>query len=111
MNELSSTIADFLKNLTDPIKLDIIDLLKDGKKTAKEIQESAGISQAYCSQELQQLVKEGIISSEKIENLKYYNLVSNRILMLISAITSFVLDLQDTRLTNLKKLDNIKKLS
>ncbi len=111
MNELSSTIADFLKILSDSIKLDIIDFLKDGKKSAKEIQDHTGISQAYCSQELQQLVKEGLLSSEKIDNIKYYGLTNQKILSLLSAITSYVLEIQSSKTDRLRTLDNIKKLS
>lgn len=110
MSTLSDYIADFLKSLADPIKIDLIKLLKNQKKNSKEIQDELEISQAHASQKVNELVKAGIISFEKIDNIKYYTLKNYDILKFLSYSASFVLDLEKTRINNLKKIDDLEKI-
>jgi DNA-binding transcriptional ArsR family regulator len=110
MSTLSDYIADFLKSLADPVKIDLIKLLKNNKKNSKEIQEELDISQAHASQKVNELIKTGILSSEKIENIKYYTLKNYDILKFLSYSASFVLDLEKKRLENLRKMDDIEKV-
>ncbi len=107
---LENLLADFLKSLADPVKIDLIKLLKNNKKNSKEIQEELDISQAHASQKVNELIKTGILSSEKIENIKYYTLKNYDILKFLSYSASFVLDLEKKRLENLRKMDDIEKV-
>jgi len=110
MSTLSDYISDFLKSLADPVKIDLIKLLKNKKKNSKEIQEELDISQAHASQKVNELIKAGIIGSEKIDNIKYYTLKNYKILKFLSYSASFVLDLEKKRLENLRKMDDLEKV-
>jgi len=110
MSDLSEFIADFLKILADPIKIDIIKLLKDNKKNSKQIQQNLMVSQANVSQKINELKKLEIIQAEKIKNIFYYSIVDSDIYKILSILTSYILDLQKKKIDKLKNIDNVEKL-
>jgi ArsR family transcriptional regulator len=66
--------ANILKALSHPIRLYIIELLKDGEKCVCEIDEKLHIDMSTVSRHLSTLRKSGIIKDEKRGNQVYYTL-------------------------------------
>ncbi len=110
MNELTKAVTEFLKFLSDPIKLEIIKFLKNNGKTAKEIEIILNISQSYTSQQLKQLKKTDIIEERKIKGTKTYFIKNDNIFRIISAINSFVIEQHKHKFRNLIDSDNLEKL-
>ncbi len=107
MDELTKATAEFLKILSDPIKLEIIKYLKNGKKTAKEIEIALDISQSYTSQQLKQLQRAGILIHKKAENIKEYYIKNISIFKVISTINSFVIEQHKDKFHKLIESNNI----
>ncbi|MFX1258251.1 MAG: ArsR/SmtB family transcription factor [Promethearchaeota archaeon] len=92
MDELTKEASEFLKILSDPIKLEIIKYLKKENKTAKEIETALNISQSYTSQQLKQLERSDIIFHNKIKGFKRYFIKNPNIFRVISAIHSYIIE-------------------
>ena len=63
-----------LKAISDPVRRDILSMLKDGKKSAGEIAEQFNLTGATVSYHLTKLKNADLISEEKYKNYIYYNL-------------------------------------
>jgi len=63
-----------LKAISDPVRRDILSLLKDGKKSAGEIGEHFSLSGATVSYHLAKLKQADLIVEEKYKNFIYYEL-------------------------------------
>ncbi|MFX1274763.1 MAG: ArsR/SmtB family transcription factor [Promethearchaeota archaeon] len=107
MDELTIETSEFLKILSDPIKLNIVKFLKKEKKTAREIKNALNISQSYTSQQLKQLERSDIISHTRIEGLKYYLIKNQNIFRVISAVNSYVIEQHSKKFHNLTDSNNI----
>ncbi|MBD3256640.1 MAG: ArsR family transcriptional regulator [Candidatus Lokiarchaeota archaeon] len=93
MSKLTTSITEFLSILGDPVRFEIIKLLRNTRKTAKEIEEALEISQSYTSQQLKVLAKWHLIAYEKNdENVRVYSIVNQNIFKVINIIQSFVLE-------------------
>lgn len=62
------------KALSDPVRREILELLKDGRMSAGEIAEKFDITGATISYHLSQLKKAGLILETKYKNYVYYEL-------------------------------------
>ncbi|SKA01471.1 autorepressor SdpR family transcription factor [Anaerorhabdus furcosa] len=67
-------INDTLKAISDPIRRDILELLKDGKMSAGDIAERFDLTGATVSYHLSILKKAKLIIEEKQKNFIYYEL-------------------------------------
>jgi len=67
-------INETLKAISDPIRRDILALLKDGKKSAGEISEKFSLTGATVSYHLSKLKAADLICEEKNKNFIYYRL-------------------------------------
>lgn len=67
-------ISETLKAISDPIRRDILNMLKDGKRTAGEIAEKFELTGATISYHLSLLKKAGLIVESKYKNFIYYEL-------------------------------------
>lgn len=67
-------INDTLKAISDPIRRDILELLKNGKMSAGEIAEKFDLTGATVSYHLSILKKAKLIIEEKQKNFIYYEL-------------------------------------
>ena len=105
MSELTEKIAEFLKVLSDQTRLEILELLKNGKKNSKEIQETLNKSQSTISQHLKKLIDEDLITIEEKENLKYYNIKYQYVYKILTFIQSFVITLQKEKIRKLSELN------
>ena len=67
-------ITETLKAISDPVRRDILEMLKTGKKSAGEISLQFNLTGATVSYHLSQLKKTGLISESRIKNYIYYEL-------------------------------------
>ena len=63
-----------LKAIADPVRRDILSMLKEGKKSAGEIGEHFNLTGATVSYHLAKLKKADLIAEEKQKNYIYYQL-------------------------------------
>lgn len=66
--------ADTFKALSDPVRRDILVMLKGGKMTAGEIAEKFELTNATVSYHLSQLKKADLLFETKVKNYVYYEL-------------------------------------
>ena len=123
MSDLSVNVSEFLKVLGDQTRLDILELLKNGGKTSKEIQDALHKSQSTISLQLKKLADEDLISFEKREILKnekdseekvvsinYYYVKYEYIYKILTLIQSFLITLQKEKVKRLTDLDRYDTL-
>ncbi|MBR3994599.1 MAG: winged helix-turn-helix transcriptional regulator [Clostridia bacterium] len=67
-------INETLKAISDPVRRDILSMLKNGKKSAGEIAERFNLTGATVSYHLAKLKKADLIAEEKYKNYIYYSL-------------------------------------
>ncbi|GKX27657.1 transcriptional regulator [Vallitalea longa] len=67
-------ITEILKAISDPIRRDILELLKDDKMCAGDIAKKFDLTNATVSYHLSQLKKAGLISVSKEKNFIFYEL-------------------------------------
>lgn len=63
-----------LKAISDPVRRDILQMLKGGKKSAGEIAEQFKLTGATVSYHLTKLKSADLIAEEKYKNFIYYEL-------------------------------------
>ena len=63
-----------LKAISDPVRRDILSMLKTGRKSAGEIAEQFQLTGATVSYHLAKLKKADLIAEEKYKNYIYYEL-------------------------------------
>ena len=63
-----------LKAISDPVRRDILQMLREGKKSAGEIAEQFNLTGATVSYHLAKLKNADLISEEKYKNFIYYEL-------------------------------------
>ena len=63
-----------LKAISDPVRRDILGMLKSGKKSAGEIGEKFNLTGATVSYHLSKLKSADLIAEEKYKNFIYYQL-------------------------------------
>lgn len=67
-------INETLKAISDPVRRDILTILKHGKKSAGEIGEEFNLTGATVSYHLAKLKKADLICEQKYKNYVYYEL-------------------------------------
>lgn len=66
--------AETFKALSDPVRRNILELLKEKNRTAGEIAEKFDLTQATISYHLSQLKKAGLVFEQKDKNFIIYQL-------------------------------------
>ena len=72
--ELALGLHDTLKALSDPVRRDILELLKSGRLSAGDIGKHFDLSAAPISHPLSQLKKAGLVLETKYKNFIFYEL-------------------------------------
>ncbi len=90
--ERFSIQADFCKAMSHPVRLEIIDILKDGGKTVGEAAEIIGVSQANLSQHLGVLRNRGVVRAEREGNKVIYSLTNQKIVTACSLVREILMD-------------------
>lgn len=67
-------LHDTLKALSDPVRRDILELLKNGRLSAGDIGKHFDLSAATISHHLSQLRKAGLVVETKYKNFIFYEL-------------------------------------
>lgn len=67
-------INETLKAIADPVRRDILQMLKTGRKSAGEIAEQFNLTGATVSYHLTKLKTANLIAEEKYKNFIYYEL-------------------------------------
>lgn len=67
-------INETLKAISDPVRRDILSMLKDGKKSAGEICDEFNLTSATVSYHLAKLKKADLICEQRFKNYIYYEL-------------------------------------
>ena len=67
-------MSETLKAISDPVRRNILELLKEEKKSAGELASEFNLSGATVSYHLTQLKKAGLILESKNKNFIYYEL-------------------------------------
>lgn len=67
-------INDTLKAISDPIRRDILQMLKNGKKSAGEIADKFNLTGATVSYHLAKLKNADLIAEQRYKNYIYYEL-------------------------------------
>lgn len=68
------SFANTFKALSDPVRRDILVMLKEGKMTAGEIAQRFDLTNATVSYHLSQLKKADLLFETKVKNYIYYEL-------------------------------------
>jgi ArsR family transcriptional regulator len=85
--KLTRLRAKFFKALGDPIRLKIIEFLRNGEKCVCEIIPYVGVTQPLVSRHLKILKNSGLVKVRKEGNRRYYSVTDLRIFKMIDAIT------------------------
>jgi ArsR family transcriptional regulator len=101
MSELIKYVANFLKILSDPKRLEILILLKNGEKSSAEIQDAVEKPQPTVSQHLKILKNENLVAVVKKQNIKYYKIKDAYLFRILSSIQSYLLNLNQEKLKSL----------
>ncbi len=72
--------AEICKVFTNPKRLEIINLLRDGEKTVNELTELAGVPQANVSQHLTVLRQNNVVTTRRNGANIYYKIANPKIL-------------------------------
>lgn len=67
-------ISETLKAISDPVRREILEMLKEGKMTAGEISSKFNLTDATVSYHLSILKKAGLIVEDKVKKYIFYEL-------------------------------------
>ncbi len=91
MEELAYKIkADFLKALAHPLRLQIIEFLKNGEQNVGTIVKKIGIPQSSLSRHLLELREAGILKSRQQGTVIYYGIEDKGILEVLRPIAELL---------------------
>jgi ArsR family transcriptional regulator len=71
--------AEMCKVFTSPVRVEILDILRNGNKSVNELVHITGVNQSNVSQHLQIMKEKGIVTAEKKGNQVFYSLANPKI--------------------------------
>lgn len=95
-------LAKLMKALSNPARLEIIEMLSQGEKSVEGVVEATNLTIANASQHLQVLKNNNIVKSRKEGHYVFYSLVNFEFLALYQHITKFAI----TEVAALEKILN-----
>ncbi len=72
---LIEVIAERFRVLSEPLRISLLDVLRDGEATVRELQDATGASQQNVSKHLGVLLRAGIVDRRKEGNFSVYSIV------------------------------------
>jgi len=91
MEELAYKIkADFLKVLAHPVRLQVIEFLKDGQMNAGSITKKLGIPQSSLSRHLLEMKEAGILKSHQQGTVIYYDIEDHGIFQVLRPVAELL---------------------
>jgi DNA-binding transcriptional ArsR family regulator len=97
---IEMAIADFLRTLAQPARLSILFSIGEGEACVCHLEALLGLRQAYISQHLMELRKEGLLNTRRDGRYIFYRLRDTAILQLIRE-ASQILGIADDSLDHL----------
>ncbi|MHC4622347.1 MAG: ArsR/SmtB family transcription factor [Planctomycetota bacterium] len=85
-DRIAKHVAEVLKAVAHPVRLQIIELLESGEKCVGEIVQSTGGKQAITSQQLNMMKDRGILSSRRDGARVYYRIENTNVIKLLHCI-------------------------
>jgi DNA-binding transcriptional ArsR family regulator len=79
---LVELIAQRFRVLGEPMRIRLLDRLRDGAATVQELQESTGASQQNVSKHLRVLLREGFVSRSRDGNFARYEILDETVFKL-----------------------------
>jgi DNA-binding transcriptional ArsR family regulator/rhodanese-related sulfurtransferase len=95
-------LSKLLKALSDPFRLEIIEMLSQGEKSVEGIVRSTTLSIANASQHLQVLKNNNVVKSRKDGHYVHYSLINDEFLSLYQRVIKYAL----TEIAELEKIMN-----
>jgi rhodanese-related sulfurtransferase/DNA-binding transcriptional ArsR family regulator len=90
-NAIYEGLAKLMKALSNPARLEIIEMLSQGEKSVEGIVDATNLTIANASQHLQVLRNNNIVKSRKNGHYVFYSLVSYELLALYQHITKYAI--------------------
>ncbi len=72
--------AELCQTLASPVRLDILNLLREGERRVNELAEQTGLNQANVSQHLAVLRNKGIVTTRREGTTVYYRVANPKII-------------------------------
>jgi DNA-binding transcriptional ArsR family regulator len=111
VEDLKKMTIDFLKVLSDPIRLDILEFIKNNPSTSRKIQVALNISQSFASHQLKKLYDADLIEYDKKGKIKIYRPKNMGIYKLIALIQSYVFNLEKEKLRKFSLIKEFEPIS
>ncbi|MBI5184805.1 MAG: helix-turn-helix transcriptional regulator [Nitrospinae bacterium] len=89
--------SELCRFLTHPVRLEILDLLRDGEMCVNELLKNVDISQANLSQHLAHLRQKGILNTRKEGTSVYYSISNKKILDAFDIMTDVLRDIMEKK--------------
>jgi len=89
--------AELCRFLTHPVRLEIMDLLRDGEMRVSNILKKVNISQANLSQHLAHMRNKGVLNTRKEGTSVYYSIANKKILDAFDIMTEVLRDIVDRK--------------
>lgn len=83
MDKIREFKAEFFKVLSHPVRIAILDALREGETGVNDLSTKIGIDQAYTSQQLSVLKSKKIVKARKEGNFVYYSVTNTDIFLLL----------------------------
>jgi ArsR family transcriptional regulator len=91
MNDMVFKIkADFLKVLGHPVRLQVIEYLKDGESSVGKIVKALGVEQSNLSRHLATLRELGILSARQVKTTVFYGIHDHDIFKVLRPIAEIL---------------------
>ena len=88
-NGMYNGLSKLLKAISNPNRLEVIEMLSQGEKSVEGIVHATGMSFANASQHLQVMKNNNIVKARKEGHYVYYSLINDEFLSLYQHITRF----------------------
>jgi ArsR family transcriptional regulator len=92
--------AKIFKALSDPVRLEILELLRDGEKCVCDIVLHVGIMQPSVSRHLAILKSCGLVKHRKDRNRRFYSVIDPAIFRVIDLVAAELVDVLSKRVIN-----------
>jgi len=84
--ETAEHVAQVLKALAHPVRLQIVDVLKSGQRCVSDIVEALGGKQSITSQQLNMMKDKGVLSCRRDGSRVFYRIENKNVIRLLSCI-------------------------
>lgn len=84
--EVAQHVAEVLKAVAHPVRLQIVELLESEEMNVGEIMDRLGGKQAITSQQLNMMKDKGVLGSRRDGNKVYYHIENKNVIKLLNCI-------------------------